>query len=78
MAVLAGVLGQVVEGVGGMDEGLAGDASSNKTCTAGSFTLDDDGLQTELGRADGSNVAARACADDKNLAIFCLHSLHLT
>ena len=78
VAVLAGVLGQVVEGVGSVNEGFAGDAAANQTGATGTFALDDDGLQAELSGTDGSDVATGACADDENLALLCLHCSHLT
>ncbi len=78
VAVLAGVLGQVVEGVGSVNEGFAGNAAANQTGTASSLAFNDDGLQAELSGTDGSDVATGACADDENLALLCLHCLHLT
>ena len=78
VAVFGGVFGEVVEGVGGVDERFARNAAANQTRAAGSLPLDDDGLQAELCGPDGSDVASGASADNKNLALFCLHPLHLT
>ena len=78
VAVFAGVLGQVVEGVGCVNERFAGDATTNETGSAGTLAFDDDGLQAELGGANSGDVASRACADDKDLALLGLHRLHLT
>ena len=78
VAALAGVLGQVVEGVGSVNERLAWNAAANQTGAAGTLALNDDGLQAELSGTNGSDVATGACADDKNLALLCLHFSHLT
>tara|TARA_B100001741_G_scaffold307033_1_gene301332 strand:+ start:817 stop:1053 length:237 start_codon:yes stop_codon:yes gene_type:complete len=78
VSVFLGVLGQVVEGVSGVNEGFAWNASSDEASPSGSFSFDDDGFEAELGGANGSDVAAGACADDKDLALFGLHQSHLT
>ena len=78
MAALAGVLGQVVEGVGSVNERLAWNAAAYQTGAAGTLALNDDGLEAELSGTNGSDVATWACADDKNLALLCLHFSHLT
>jgi len=78
MAVLASVLGQVMEGVCGVNEGFAGNATANQTGAAGAFAFDDNGLQSELSGTNCGDVATGACADNENLALFCLHSSHLT
>jgi hypothetical protein len=43
------VLGEVVEGVGSMDERFARYAASNKARSTGSLAFNDDGFQAELG-----------------------------
>ena len=78
VAALAGVLGQVVEGVGSVNERLAWNAAANQTGAAGTLALNDDGLEAELSGTNGSDVATGARPDDKNLALLCLHFSHLT
>jgi hypothetical protein len=78
MAVFFGVLGEVVERVGRMNEGFAGNATSNETGSSGSLSFNDDGLQAELCRANSSDVATGARTDNKNLALLGLHLVHLT
>jgi hypothetical protein len=76
--VFFGVLRKVVEGVGCMNEGFAGDATSNETGSSGSLSFDDDGFQAELCRTNGSDIATGACTDNKDLALLGLHLVHLT
>jgi hypothetical protein len=78
VAVLLGVLRQVVKGVSCVDEGFAWDASPNQAGASGSFAFHDDGLQAELSRTNRSNVATGASADDEDLTILGLHARHLT
>ena len=78
MAVLAGVLGQVVEGVGSVNEGFAGDAAANQTGTASSLAFNDDGLQAELSGHGWQRRNHGACADDRTWHCFVFHCSHLT
>ena len=78
VTVLAGVLGQVVEGVGSVDERLAWNAAAYQTGAARTLAFNDDGLQAELSGTNGSDVATGARPDDKNLTLLCLHLSHLT
>ena len=78
MTVFASVLGEVVEGVGSVNEGFARDATSDEAGSTSTLAFDDDGLQTELSRANGSDVATWACADNEDLALLGLHVFNLT
>jgi hypothetical protein len=78
VAVFLGVLGKVVERVGGMNQCFAWNATSNKASSSGSFTFNDDGFEAELSGTNSGDIASWACADDKDLTLFGLHQSHLT
>ena len=73
MAVFFGVFLEVVESVSGMNQGFAGNASTDQAGAASSFAFHDDGAEAELGRANGGDVTSWTGADHKNLTFFGLH-----
>jgi hypothetical protein len=67
-AELGGAL-DVVEDAGRLEEGLGGDAATVETGAAELELLDDGDLETELGGADGGDVAAGAAAEDDEVEL---------
>ena len=64
-----------VEFIGRMDQRLGGDAADGETGAAGLAHIDDDGVDAQLSRADGADIAARASADDQKLAGDLFHGI---
>ena len=62
-------MGEIVEAVGCIEQGLGGDAADVEAGAAEEFALDAGDLQAELGGADGGGVSARAGADDDEIEI---------
>ena len=63
-----GGMGRLLELLGDMDHRLGGDAADVEAGAAQLAALDDDGVDAELAGADGADIAARAGADDEELA----------
>ena len=71
-AELARVLHQVVD-LGGAEQRLGGNAAPVEADAAETVTLDDRGLHTELGRANGGHIAAGSAADDDEIEFRIAH-----
>jgi hypothetical protein len=63
-----------VEEIGLVDEGFAGDAAQVQADAAGLVLLDDAGLESELGGADGRDIAAGAGAENHEIISSGVHA----
>ncbi len=68
-------LAQAMRGAGGMDQGFRGDAADIEARSAEPVGLDEDRVEAELAGADRGDIAARAAADDENLAAKLVHGV---
>ena len=73
-AAMGEVMGEVVEAVGGIEEGFGGDAADVETGSAEEFSFDAGDFQAELRGADGGGVSAGSGSDDDEVEIALGHS----